>query len=1040
MRFAGLLLFMICSICGFAQPKSISGIVKSAENGTLLEGVTVTSISTSIQAVTDKNGEFSISAPTGDTLIFSFVGKQDHKEVVADKTVLTILMLDAKNDMDEVTVVAFGRQKKATVVGSITTVNAKDLRVPASNLTSAFAGRIPGMISYQLSGEPGADNAQFFVRGVTTFGYQASPLILIDGFESTQDNLARLQPDDIESFSIMKDALATGMYGARGANGIVMITTKAGREGPVGFNARVDVNVTSPLRTVKMLDGVRYMQLYNEARITRDPLLGPYYSQQKIQSTIDDENPMIYPNIDWYQTMFRPSVTNLKANANISGGGQVGTYYVSMGMDKESGLLRTDQSNKYSNNINIQRYFIRSNVIFKLTPTTKLDTRIQGRFEGYNGPFVPAGTLYRMVMNSNPVDFPAIYEPDSVNQFTQHVLFGNSFVGGNLMVNPYAQMIRGYQDKNETDITAQATLMQDLGMILKGLRGQVKASAATWSLYSGLRSYSPYYYDLQSYNQVTEKHTLFPLNPTTGQPYLGNIIPLRNSNGRYYYEILFNWERTYDKHYLSATTVGTMEKNLLTTGVTSIFEALPEKNVRNSGRANYTYDSRYLMEFGYSYMGSEKFTGNKRWGFFPTVGAGWTVSNEQFWEPLKDIISTLKLRGSWGLVGNDAIAGRAGRFFFLSDISTFGDPTVVNNGYRWGTSFMNSYGGYRVNRYANPDITWEQSEKINAGMDINFLKESLKLIVDFYRDRRSNIYMVRSNFPSTAGLEAAVSGNVGEVLSKGMEGSLDYQKNINPDFWFSARANFTYATNKLVKLDEQNFPDQYLKRLGSNIYQQWGLIAERLFVDQREIENSPKQDFGGYLAGDIKYKDVNGDGIINSNDRVALGFPTVPEIQYGFGASMAYKMFDFAFFFNGSARVSFFIDATDASSDDRAGIAPFANRRNALQIIEDDYWSETNPNVHAFWPRLSTYPINNNTQQSSWWIRDGSFMRLKSVELGYSLEKLKRFGIERGSRIYLSAENLFVFSKFKLWDPEQRDRGLGYPTNKRINAGIQLSF
>ena len=1042
MRLTGLLLFVFCYVSGFAQTtKIISGVVKNAEDGIVLANVTVAN--KAFLTTTDQNGEFKINAEVGDTLLFSFVGKQDVKEVIGNKSILEILMYNVKSDMEEVTVVAFGKQKKASIVGSITTVNAKDLRIPASNLTSAFAGRIPGMISYQLSGEPGADNAQFFVRGVTTFGYQAAPLVLIDGFESSMENLARIQPDDIESFSIMKDALATGMYGARGANGIIMVTTKAGKEGPVSFNARVDVNVAAPSRTIEMLDGVRYMQLYNEARITRDPILGPYYSPQKIQSTMDNENPMIFPNIDWYKTMFNSSVTNMKANVNISGGGQVATYFVSMGMDKESGLLKTNQTNNYSNNINIQRYFIRSNVIFKLTSTTKLDTRIQGRFMGYNGPGVGSDDLFRMIMNSNPVDFPAVYRPDSANQFTQHVLFGSSFAGGNLKVNPYAQMVRGYTDKNETDITAQATLMQDLGMIIKGLRGQVKVSANTWGLYSGSRLYSPYYYDLESYNQVTGEYTLFPLNPTSGQPFLGNISPGRDANGRYYYELLFNWERTFGKHSLAATEVGTMEKNLLTSGSTSIFEALPEKNVRNSGRANYTYDRRYMMEFGYSYMGSEKFTGSKRWGFFPTVGAGWSVSNEQFWEPLKDVISSLKLRGSWGLVGNDAIAGRAGRFFFLSDISQFSDATVTGNGYRWGTSFMNSYGGYRVNRYANPDITWEQSEKLNAGMDMNFFNESLKWIVDFYRDTRSRIYMQRQNFPSSSGLEASISGNVGEVVSKGFETSLDYQKSISNDFWVQVRGNFTYATNKLVKLDERNYPDEYLKRLGSNINQQWGLLAERLFVDEYEIKNSPKQDFGDYLAGDIKYKDINGDGIINSNDRVALGFPSVPEIQYGFGASMVYKMIDFGFFFNGSARTSFFIDATADSrggSDPRDGIAPFANRRNALAIIGNDYWSETNPNVHAFWPRLSTFPVNNNIQQSSWWIRDGSFLKLQSVELGYSLRKLKRWGLKEGSRVYVSGQNLLTFSPFKLWDPEMRDRGLGYPINKRFNAGIQLTF
>ncbi|WP_018626860.1 SusC/RagA family TonB-linked outer membrane protein [Niabella aurantiaca] len=1041
MRLIWVFLLVFSSTVGYAQTKSISGVVKNAEDGVVLGGVTVSIANKSLQTTTDQNGEFKIDALVGDTLVFSFVGKKEQKEVVGTKSILQVQMYNDKNDMEEVTVVAFGKQKKATVVGAITTVSAKDLRIPASNLTSAFAGRIPGVISYQLSGEPGADNAQFFVRGVTTFGYQAAPLVLIDGFESTMDNLARMQPDDIETFSIMKDALATGMYGARGANGIIMVTTKAGHEGPVGFNVRFDVNVASPVRTPKMLDGPTYMKLYNEARITRDPNLGPYYSQQKIQSTIDNENPMIFPNIDWYKTMFKPSATNMKANVNISGGGQVATYYVSMGMDKEEGRLRTDQTNKYSNNIDIQRYFIRSNVVFKLTPTTKLDTRIQGRFEGLNGPYVSASNLFRMVMFSNPVDFPAVYEPDSANQFTQHVLFGSSFVNGATKVNPYAEMVRGYQDKNTSDITAQATLMQDLGMIVKGLRAQLKASATTWSENTGLRAYNPYYYDLESYNQITGVYKLFPLNSTSGQPYLGNIIPVRDANGRYYYELLFNWERTFGPHSLAATTVGTMEKNLLTSGSsTSIFEALPEKNVRNSGRANYTYDRRYMMEFGYSYMGSEKFTGGKRWGFFPSVGAGWSVSNEKFWEPLKDVVSTLKLRGSWGLVGNDNIAARRDRFFFLSDITLFNGATVVDNGYRWGTSFMNSYGGFRVNRYANPDITWEESEKWNLGIDLNLFNEALKLQTDFYQDRRSKIYMRRENFPASAGLEAAISGNVGEVLSKGFESSLSYEKTMSKDFWFSARANLTYATNKLVRLDERNYPDQYLKRLGSNINQQWGLIAERLFVDEYEIQNSPKQDFGDYLAGDIKYKDVNGDGIINGNDRVAIGYPTVPEIQYGFGASMMYKMFDLGFFFNGSARTSFFIDATAASSEDRAGIAPFAFRRNALAIIADDYWSETDPNVHAFWPRLSTFPVDNNIQQSSWWVRDGSFLKLQSVELGYSLRQLKRWGIKGDSRIYVSGQNLFTFSSFKLWDPEMRDRGLGYPNNKRINVGIQLTF
>ncbi|RKE57510.1 SusC/RagA family TonB-linked outer membrane protein [Sphingobacterium detergens] len=1033
--FLFLLLFTL-PMLSFAQ-KQLTGIVKDASNGEKIEGVTILKNRVPVTK-TNANGEFQLSGIVGDSLVFTFVGKKDETRVIGPQNIIEVLLYDDGKSLDEVTVVAFGTQKKATVVGAITTVKASDLKIPATNLTSAFAGRIPGVISFQNSGEPGADNAQFFVRGVTTFGYQASPLILIDGFESTTDNLARMQPDDIESFSILKDASATVLYGARGANGIIMVTTKAGREGPVGLNARVDVNTASPTRMIKMVDGIDYMKLYNEARMTRDPILGPYYSQQKIQSTIDNENPMIFPNIDWYNTLLKNYTVNTKANVNLSGGGQVATYYVSGGFDKESGLLKVDDRNNFNNNININRFFIRSNVIFKLTKTTTLDTRIQGRFERYNGPFRSASDIFRMVMNSNPVDFPAVFSPDTKNEFTQHTLFGNTFVTGSLKNNPYAEMVRGYEDRNENTITAQATLMQDLAFLTPGLKLQGRASVTTWSKYAGTRSYDPFYYDLENYNQITGEYSLYALNPTTGRATLGDVDPKRDASSNYYFEARFNWNRSFGNHNLGAMTVGMIEEKLLTSGNSnSIYETLPERNMGNSGRLTYDFDNKYFAEFAYGLNGSEKFMGQKRFGFFPSLGGGWMVSSERFFEPLKSVVSTLKLRGTWGRVGNDAIAERRDRFFYLSDISRGNDAM-----YRWGTDFMNAYNGFNVNRYANPDITWEESEKWNVGIEANFFNESLKLQGDFFKDVRSKIYMRRENFPASAGLEAAISGNVGKVSSQGFDGSLTYQKFFGSDLWLSARANFTYATNKYLALDEKNYADTYLKKLGHNLRQEWGLLAERLFVDQYEIDNSPRQDFGEYMAGDIKYKDINGDGIINDNDRIPMGYPTVPEIQYGFGMSAGYKAFDFSFFFQGNKNVSFFINSTAESNPNTGsyGIAPFASRRNALAIIADNYWSETNPNTHAFWPRLSTDPINNNTQQSSWWLRDGSFIRLKSLEIGYSPRNLERFGFGKGSRIYISGENLAVFSPFKLWDPESGRNGLGYPPNRRFNVGIQLSF
>jgi TonB-linked SusC/RagA family outer membrane protein len=1020
------------TVNGTQQTKgsTITGTVLD-ENGEPIPGATIIVKGTTHGVITDMDGTFTIQATPANQLEISYLGYQKLTIPVGQQTYINVALAPNVNELDEVTVVAFGNQKKASVIASIESIRMTDLKVPATNLTSAFAGKIPGVISYQTSGEPGADNAQFFVRGVTTFGYKSDPLILIDGFEATSDDLARIQPDDVESFSILKDASATALYGARGANGIILVSTRAGHEGKLKVSARVDTHIATPTKMAEFIDGVEYMKLYNSALISRYPMMGAYYSEQKVQSTLTGENPMIYPNVDWYNELFNKQTINTKANVNISGGGQVATYYVAGGYDNETGLLKVDNRNNFNNNINIDRFHVRTNVIFKLSKTTTLDTRINGRFERYTGPYVSASDIFKMVTNANPVDFPAVYEPDAANKYTEHTLFGNAFIGTSLKSNPYAEMVKGYENRNENTFSTQVTLMQDLGFITEGLKLQAKASANVWSKYVQKRRFSPYFYNIDSYNQITGEYKLFNLNPTGASAYLSNTVESgRDTNGHYYFEVRLNWDRQFGRHSVGFMTVGTAEEKLISGGST-IYETLPERNMGNSGRLTYDYDTRYFFEFAYGYNGSEKFTGSKKYGFFPSFGGGWLISNEAFWAPLKNAVSNLKLKATFGLVGNDAIAGLKDRFFFLSDIQLGG------GNFTWGESFRNSYSGYRINRYANPDINWEISQKYNLGLEIGFFKDgALKFQIDVFKDIRSRIYWARENLPSTAGLEAGISGNVGKAESKGIDASLDYQHFFNKDFWLTGRANFTYAVNKVLEKDERDYADKYLKRVGHNINQQWGYVAERLFVDDEEIQYSPYQDFATlYMAGDIKYTDINNDGVVNANDRIPMGYPTVPEIQYGFGLSAGYKKFDFSFFFQGNARVSLFINSTA----DNNGIAPFARRRNALAIIARDSWTEDNPNVHAFWPRLSTDPLSNNTQQSSWWLRNGSFMRLKTVELGYSLPGIEKIAVQ-SCRIYASAENVFVISPFKLWDPEMGNGGLGYPINKRFNIGIQLSF
>jgi TonB-linked SusC/RagA family outer membrane protein len=555
----------------------------------------------------------------------------------------------------------------------------------------------------------------------------------------------------------------------------------------------------------------------------------------------------------------------------------------------------------------------------------------------------------------------------------------------------------------------------------------LKASVSTYSYASSTRTYAPAYYALESYDEISGKYTLFNTNPGTTS-YLGDVVGSRDGNTHYYFEGRFNWGDKFGDHNVGFMTVGIGEEKILTSGRNgSIKETLPERNLGNSSRLTYDYDSRYFLEASYGWNGSEKFDSQHRFGFFPALALGWIVSNEPFYsDALRNVLSLVKLKYSWGKVGNDAIGERSDRFLYLSDIATGGSP------YYWGNDFLTTYSGYTIRQYENQSVAWEISTKQNVGIELELLK-GMNIQLDFFHDVRDNIYWPRNNLPKSLGFgNVPIRGNIGQVNSEGLDGSIDYKHSFSRNLWITARANYTFTRNKIVKIDEAMNKPEYRFQVGHPVNQQWGYVAERLFLDQAEIDNSPEQNiFGTYMRGDIKYTDVNDDGVINQNDQIPIGYPTVPQIQYGYGISAGYKKMDFSFFFQGNAQVSFFINPSS--------ISPLINRRNAPAIIANDAWSEMHPDVHAFWPRLSVEPINNNYANSTWWLRDGSFMRLKTVELGYSTDRIKRLRISN-VRVYISGENLFYLSAFKLWDPEMGGNGLAYPINRRFNLGLQLSF
>ena len=1037
LKFMSLFVFLMFFSNLFGQQKIISGVV-SDSYGNPIPGVNILQETQKNNGtITDFDGKFTISINDESMLIFSYVGFIT-KKVESKDSNLEVTLEEDLLGLDEVTVVAYGTQKKASVIAAVTSINPEELRVPTSNLTSSIAGRVAGVISYQRSGEPGRDNAEFFIRGVSTFGYARSPLILIDGIETTSTDLARLQPDDIASFSIMKDATATALYGARGANGVILVTTKEGKEGVVKINVRYEKAYSAPTKSLEIADPVTYMTLHNEALATRNPLGGRIYSLEKILISQDpNRNIMAYPTVNWFDELLEDYTLNSRFNFNVSGGGKVARYYLAATVNSDNGNLKIDPQNNFNNNINFKRISLRSNVNVNLTSTTEVALKFNGNFDDYIGPLDGGAAIYQKAMQTNPVLYPRFYEPDLQFQNSTHILFGNYGQFGDYL-NPYADMIRGYKDESYNNFLATVEVKQDLGFIAEGLNARILGNTSRYSFYNLERKYNPFYYTLGNYDFQSDQYTLIALNPNQGTEYLeyneGNKV-ITNAT---YFEASLNYNTTIDDiHEISGMIIG-ISRELKYANAGDLQRSLPYRNLGVSGRFTYAYDERYFSEFNFGYNGSERFAKSERFGFFPSFGFGWYMSNEDFMSSTSDVITKLKLKSTYGLVGNDQIGSAEDRFFYISQVN-LNDGSM---GAPFGNEFSNYINGVSIDRYANDQITWEKAKMLNVGFELGLFGK-VDIQADYFTEYRSNILMDRAQVPASMGLQSPIRANVGEASSKGFEMSLDYKDNITNDFFVAVRANFSFATSKYEVFEELDYVSAGLpwrSRIGLNLSQPFGYIAERLFIDEADIANSPIQTFGDYMAGDIKYKDINNDGIIDINDEVPIGYPTTPEIIYGFGTSASYRNFDFSFFFQGSARSSFFVDAYNTSPFiDTSGSAIGNNA--LLSAWANDHWSENDRNLYASWPRLSDQLIDNNNRNSTWWLRDGAFLRLKSIEFGYSFtDKLtEKLGFSAG-RIYVSGTNLLTFSKFKLWDIEMGGNGLGYPIQKGANLGLNINF
>lgn len=1061
------LLFISLFFLSFYQPlfaqnstNGLKGVVMDSITRLPINGVSVVIKGTKQGTSTDKEGAFVLDISASQAMLeFSYVGYRPREMMVHKGEMITVILAPVIDTSGAVVVTAFGRrERREAMVGSVTTVQPGELKIPASNLTNALAGKVAGVISFQRSGQPGLDNSSFFIRGVTTLGYSNSPLILIDNIELTASDLARLQVDDIASFSILKDASAAALYGARGANGVILVTTKEGKAGKAKIDIRLESAISSPTKSIKLADPITYMRTYNEALTTRDPLATPFYSPNKIigtQKTLAGEKgitPYIYPAVDWMKEIFKENTSTRRANFSVSGGNSLAKYYVAGSYSRDNGILQVNPVNNFNSGMRFENYQLRANTSIKATSTTEVGVRLWGNFNDYTGPISNQGggfatDLYSQVLHSNPVAFPAYYLPDSANRNTQHILFGNAInQSGSLQANPYASLMYGYKSFSESRMSAQFEVNQNLKFITPGLTFFGMFSTNRYSYFDVSRNYLPFYYDMQSFDEQTGEYNLRWLNsaPGAAREYLGYQEGPKYLNTYLYLLGRIDYSRSFGAHTVGGSLVGTRQQTL-SGNAGSLQASLPNRNLGLSGRASYSYDNRYFAEFNFGYNGSEKFAPQNRFGFFPTIGAGWVVSNEKFWDgAISKVITRLKFRGSFGLVGNDAIGDpNSQRFFYLSNVAPNGGPSAT-----FGTNNSVTMNGTAIYAYPNPGVTWETSRKTNLAAEITFFK-SLNVTAEVYKEDRYDILIQRGYIPVTVGIENTalnnLRSNLGKATSEGIDLNVNYRQDFKSGLWVSVLGNLTITRNKAVYLEEPEYPNSWSFRTGRMINQPFGYIAERLFVDDKEARNSPSQNFGDNLpmGGDIKYRDVNKDGVINQDDMVPIGLPSTPQIIYGFGFSVGYKNVDFSAFFQGSARSSFFIDPTGRTDFTYGifGTAPFVNNAQILQAYAEDHWSEENQNLYALWPRLSVYDIQNNQQPSTWWLRDGSFIRLKSIEAGYTLPRKWSSKIYMENvRLYFSGLNLLTFSKFKLWDPELAGNGFAYPVQKVFNLGLKFSF
>ena len=1008
--------------------KKLSGIVRD-ESGEPIIGASVLVKGTKVGTVTNAEGEFSLDAPASGMLVISYMGFATREVPIKNNSNLKItLNEDEAQNLNEVVVVGYGTQKKASVTGAIASVTTKDLvQTPQANISNMLVGKMPGLIAMQRSGAPGEDNSTLLIRGVSTFSDNTAPLVMIDGVE--RPNYNGLDPNEIESVSILKDASATAIYGVRGANGVILITTRKGQKGKPHLSYSGNVAVQSPTALPHYLNSAQYCEMYNEAlkndAYTKGTAYVPRFSDEDIKLYRDGTDPIMHPNTDWVGTFLRKASLRTQHNFNISGGTDRVKYFISAGFFNQDGMYKyTKIDRDHDVNASDTRYNFRSNLDFNITQDFKATVQLSTQINDIRTPGLGNSNLWKEISWATPLGTPGMVDGKLVR--LENTIDDE---------NPWQALLNnGYKNTFANTINTTLRFEYDLSrLLLKGL--SVHASTSYDSYYNSRRL------------SVKTMQTFVPKRDPNDPTHI-ILVPQNEAgtwgggfeydkNRKVYFETAIHFDRTFGKHQATALLLYNQSKYY----APNLAYHVPNAYQGIVGRVTYGYANRYLAEFNMGYNGTENFAAGRRFGFFPAVSAGWVVSEEPFF-PKNNWVVYMKLRATYGEVGNDKIGGD--RFLYLP--SVYGETSGKLTGYNFGSSANPVYSQMiEEKRLGNPLLTWEKARKLNLGVDMNFLKNHLTVSFDYFKERRNNILSNRNSAPMLIGASLPAY-NMGEMENAGFELDVNYRNNIR-DFNYWGRFNYSFARNKILFQDEVPEKYAYQMRTGRRVGQFYGLLFDGFYNSWEEINalDRPVSSWNGnrLQPGDMRYVDVNKDGKIDMYDMVPIGYSPTPEIIYGFSVGCSWRGIDFSALFQGASHVSI-------KYFGRA-LWPFINAHNSAKTLILERWTqERYERGEAInFPRLSMSPsrdTDNNYQDSNFWIRNADYLRLKNVEIGYTFRKgqLKALGLE-SLRLYVSGTNLFTWTDVIDLDPEAPSKGGAteintYPLQKIYNVGINVQF